>query len=123
MQDRGIKLYTPGFCKALSQRGCDNWGRSPRGMSGSSLRQGLAGSLLRAPRATLEFISVAIKKVRVTMITVYRFEGRSLRAFGIKAVRLRRQFAYLVSLPGGVIGNTRVFGTRIPGSSPGRVGF
>ena len=24
-------------------------------------------------------------------------------------------------LPGGVIGNTRVFGTRIPGSSPGRV--
>ena len=25
-------------------------------------------------------------------------------------------------LPGGVIGNTRVFGTRIPGSSPGRVG-
>ncbi len=24
-------------------------------------------------------------------------------------------------IPGGVIGNTRVFGTRIPGSSPGRV--
>ena len=26
-------------------------------------------------------------------------------------------------LPRGVIGNTRVFGTRIPGSSPGRVVF
>ena len=26
-------------------------------------------------------------------------------------------------LPGGVIGNTRVFDTRIPGSSPGRVSW
>ena len=34
-----------------------------------------------------------------------------------------RQSCHVDGLPGGVIGNTRDFGSLIPGSSPGRVVF
>ena len=62
------------------------------------------------------------------LLTIFRLIKGLLQDIGLRAkppVSVKSSIVnikLLIVLPGGVIGNTRVFGTRIPGSSPGRVG-
>jgi hypothetical protein len=69
-------------------------------VAGSSLRQKPNRAVTRRPS-----------------VTDYGIDG-NIAQFCLLAFRKS-----VLSLPDGVIGNTRVFGTLIPGSSPGRVGL